>query len=256
MKRLMIAFLAATAAAPLWAIQGTVRTATDSKTGDILWQRAKKSYVISFKKGNTAVSAEYPLEKVEEIDVEKPANFDKAVENVQRGNGAAAIGVLAKIVADYKMLVWDKPAARWLVEAYIATKNPQKANEVAESVIREDPDAAWKGDLAPAYWKVLLNLGKTSKLESLVKKAAVSGDRAASASALVMRGDMILANEGTTPESCRKALTDAYLRVMLLCADEPCRSARLDAMKRAADCFDKMGDGVRAEDIRAKARQL
>ena len=154
------------------------------------------------------------------------------------------------------MLVWDKPAGRYLVEAYISANNAQKAFEIATSIINEDKSAAWKGDLAPAYWQALLKLGKTQQLEGLVKKAAISGDRAASANALVMRGDMILASEGTSPESCRKALTDAYLRVVLMYADEPCRDARIDAMQRAADCFDKLGQAARAEQLRSQARKL
>ena len=230
MKRLMILLAVTAATSPLWAIQGTIRTATDSKKGDIKWQPRSKSYAVSFKKGNTMVSAEYPL--------------------------AYVIGVLTKVVQDYKMLVWDKPAGRYLVEAYISANNAQKAFEVATSIINEDKSAAWKGDLAPAYWQALLKLGKTQKLEGLVKKAAISGDRAASANALVMRGDMILASEGTSPEGCRKALTDAYLRVALMYADEPCREARVDAMQRAADCFDKLGQAARAEQLRSQARKL
>ena len=138
MKRLMILCLAAAATSPLWAIQGTIRTATDSKKGDIKWQGRSKSYSVSFKKGNTMVSAEYPLDDVTALDIDKPAGYDKAVENVQRGNGAAAIGILTKIVQDYKMLQWDKPAGRYLVEAYLAANNAQKACEIAESIIRED----------------------------------------------------------------------------------------------------------------------
>ena len=256
MNRLMILCLAAVAAAPLWAIQGTVRTATDSKRGDVKWQSHSKSYAVSFKKGNTVVNAEYPLDDVEELEIDKPAGYDKAVENVRRGNGAAAIGVLTKIVQDYKMLKWDKPAGRYLVEAYLAANNAQKAYDAASDIIREDKTAAWKGDLAPAYWQALLKLGKTSQLEGLVKKAAVSGDRGASASALVMRGDMIIASEGASPETYRKALSDAYLRVMLMYADEPCRDARLDAMQRAADCFDKLGQAARAENVRSQARKI
>ena len=191
MKRLMILLAVTAATSPLWAIQGTIRTATDSKKGDIKWQPRSKSYAVSFKKGNTMVSAEYPLADVEELDIEKPAGYDKAVENVRRGNGAASIGVLSKVVQDYKMLKWDKPAGRYLVEAYISANNAQKALEVAEGVIKDDKSAEWKGELAPAYWQALLKLGKTQKLEGLVKKAAISGDRAASANALVMRGDMI-----------------------------------------------------------------
>ena len=256
MNKLMILFVAAVATSPVWAIQGTIYTATDSKKGDIKWQSRAKSYSISFKKGNTVVSAEYPLADVERLDIDKPQGYDNAVEAVQRGNGAGAIAPLTKIVQDYKMLQWDKPAGRWLVEAYIAANNAQKAFEVATSIINEDKSASWKGDLAPAYWKALLKLGKTQQLEGLVKKAATSGDRAASANALVMRGDMILASEGESQEGLRKALTDAYLRVMLMYADEPCREARFEAMQRAANCFDKLGQAARAEQIRSQARKL
>ncbi len=256
MKKLIILGLVAAIVAPLWAVQGTIHTATDSKKGDIKWQSRSKKYIVSFKKGKTLVSAEYPLDDVEELDIAKPNGFDKAVENVQRGNGASAIGILSKIVDEYKMLQWDKPAGRYLVEAYIAANQAQKAYEVASDIIREDKSAAWKGDLAPAYWQALLKLGKNQQLEGLVKKAAVSGDRAASANALVMRGDIILATEGDSPDGCKKALTDAYLRVMLMYADEPCREAHSEAMQKAANCFDKLGQASRAEQIRAQARKI
>ena len=256
MNKLMILFVAAVVTAPVWAIPGTIYTATDSKKGDIKWQGRAKSYAVSFKKGNTMVSAEYPLADVDHLEIDKPQGYDKAVENVQRGNGAGAIAALTKIVQDYKMLQWDKPAGRWLVEAYLAANNAQKAYEVASGIINDDKTASWKGDLAPAYWKALLKLGKTQQLEGLVKKAATSGDRAASANALVMRGDMILASEGESQEGLRKALTDAYLRVMLMYADEPCREARFEAMQRAANCFDKLGQAARAEQIRSQARKI
>lgn len=256
MKKLIILGLSVAVVAPLWAVQGTIHTATDSKRGDIKWQSRAKKYIVSFKKGKTVVSAEYPLDDVEELEIQKPNGFDKAIENVQRGNGAAAIGILSKIVEEYKMLQWDKPAGRYLVEAYIAANQAQKAYEVASDIIREDKTAAWKGDLAPAYWQALLKLGKNQQLEGLVKKAAVSGDRAASANALVMRGDIILATEGDSPDGCKKALTDAYLRVMLMYADEPCKEARIQAMQKAASCFDKLGQASRAEQIRAQARKI
>ena len=105
MKTLIILCLATVAVAPLWAIQGTVRTATDSKKGEIKWQKASKSYLVSFKKGKTDVSAEYPVAEVEELEIDKPQGFDKAVESVQKGEGASAIPVLTKIIQDYKMLL-------------------------------------------------------------------------------------------------------------------------------------------------------
>jgi hypothetical protein len=256
MNKLIVLSLALAVAANASAIPGLIRTATDTRKGDIKWQSRSKSYSLTYKKGKTDVSAEYPIDDVVELQIEKPAGFDKAVENVQRGNGAAAIGILSKIVTEYKMLQWDKPAGRYLVEAYIAANNAQKAYDIASGIIREDKDAGWKGELAPAYWQALLKLGKTSQLETLVKKAAISGDRAASAAALVMRGDMILASEGESPEAFRKALTDSYLRVMLMYVDEPCREARIQAMQRAANCFDRLGQAARAENIRSQARQI
>ncbi len=255
MNKLIVMALAAIAVSPLWAVQGTIRTATDTKKGDIKWQARAKSYSLAYKKGATDVTAEYPIDDVEELDIAKPAGFDKAVESVLRGQGVAAIGPLTKIVQDYRMLQWDKPAGRYLVEAYLSANNAQKAYEVASGIILDDKNASWKGDLAPAYWHALLKLGKTQQLESLVKKAATSGDRGASAAALVMRGDMIL-GEGETPENFRKALTDAYLRVMLMCTDEPCQEARFEAMQKAANCFDKLGQAARAEAIRTQAKKI
>ena len=67
---------------------------------------------------------------------------------------------------------------------------------------------------------------------------------------------MILASEGESPEAFRKALTDSYLRVMLMYVDEPCREARIQAMQRAANCFDRLGQAARAENIRSQARQI
>ena len=251
MKKLITA-IAMAGAAGAFAMQGSVSTETETFSGDVKWHARDKKYVIE--KGK--ITKEFALADVTGLDIPKPPTFDKAVSQVEAGQGSSAIPALAKIVADYKMLQWDKPAGRYLVEAYLAANNAQKAYEVAESIIKEDKSAEWRGDLAPAYWQALLKLGKNQKLEALVKKAAISGDRAASASALVMRGDIILATEGDSQDSYKKALTDAYLRVMLMYADEPCREARLQAMQKAAGCFDKLGQASRAEQIRSQARKI
>ena len=127
MKQLAFA-LAFVATLPLYAIQGTVYTTNgDSKTGDIKWQQRSKKYIVSYKKGKTSVDAEYPLADVDRIDVNKPANYDKLVEFVQKGQGGSAIAGLQKIVTEYQMLNWDKPAGRYLAYAYISAGQIQKA---------------------------------------------------------------------------------------------------------------------------------
>ena len=154
------------------------------------------------------------------------------------------------------MLSWDKPAGRYLVEAYLAANNPQKAFDTAQGIIKGDSDAAWTGDLAPAYWQTLLKLGQNQRLENCLRKATSSGDRPTSAEALLMRGDMILAAGGDLPDTYRKALVDAYLRVALMYPDENCKAVRADAMQKAAGCFDKIGMASRAEQMRSQAKAL
>jgi hypothetical protein len=175
---------------------------------------------------------------------------------VENGQGTAAAPILSKIVSDYRMLQWDKPAARYLVMAYLAANQAEKAYSVASGIVSEDKTAAYTGDLAAAYWQVLHKLGKKDQLESLLKKAAESGDRASSAAALVMRGDMIVAGCNDAPEGLKQALRDGYLRVVLMYNDAACQRERAEAMLKAAACFDKLGQAARAEKLRSGAKSI
>lgn len=257
MKKLAVSLLAVAAASSVWAIQGSLTPDGGAAVkGDIKWKPASKVYVVSAKKGATMVESQYKPSEVVGLDIPEPAGLANAIEQVRGGQGAAAIPKLTKIAADYKMLVWDKPAARYLVDAYLAAGQAAKAEEVARGIIADDKDAAFSGEFAPSYWQVLLKTGKTQQLENLLKKAAASGDRATSASALNMRGDIILAQGGDTPDTYNKALTDAYLRVALMYLDDPCREPRSVALMKAAQCFDKLGQAARAEDMRSRAKAL
>ena len=252
MKKLMLGFAAAVAATNLWAIQGTLMTETETLTGDIKWHGRDKQYVIE--KGK--VTKEFPLADVTGLDIPKPAGYDKAVSQVDGGQAAAAIPVLTKIVADYRMLQWDKPAGRYLALAYLASGNAEKAYAACQSIVIEDKTAAYSGDLAAAYWQALLKLGKSQQLETLLKKAATSGDRAASAAALVMRGDIIVSTSNDAPDKLKDALRDGYLRVVLMYADADCKRERAEACLKAAQCFDKLGQSARAEDLRKQAKEM
>ena len=259
MNKLAFAFafaLALVATMPIYAIQGTVHTTNgDSKTGDIKWQARAKKYIVSYKKGKTSVDAEYPLADIERVDVDKPANFDKLVELVSKGQGGGAIAGLQKIVADYKMLNWDKPAGRYLVTAYISAGQNQQAYDAAKAIIDEDKTAAYTGDLAPAYWQTLLKTGKTSALDAALKNAATKGDRPAACAATAMRGDIILA-DGESPANLKKALVEGFLKAYLMYADAECAVERANAAMKAASCFDKLGQAARAEKLRAQAKAL
>lgn len=256
-KLLTAAFATVLAAEQVLAVQGSITVNDSTRKGDIRYRSRDKMYLVSSKsKGGAMIEIEYKASDVTSLDIPKPANFDKAVELVSKGQGAAAIGMLQKIVDEYKKLVWDLPAGRYLVEAFLLANNPQKAYEVAQGIIRDNKEAAFTGDLAPAYWQALLKLGKIQQLETLLSKAASEGDRRASGAALILRGDIILAVSGSTPENNRKALADGYLRTVLMYNDAECKDIRVEAMQKAAKCFESIGWAERAESLRAQARSL
>ena len=250
MKKTLILSLAALAVPELFAIQGTVSTEAESFSGDVKWHARDKKYVVE--KGK--ITKEFKLADVTDIEVAKPAGFDKAVQMVEGGQGSAAVPVLTKVVSEYRMMKWDKIAGRYLALAHLAAGNAQKAYEACQPIVSEDKSAAYTGDLASAYWQALLKLGKSEQLEGLLKKAASSGDRPASAAALVMRGDIIVSASNDKPEELRRALTDGYLRVVLMYQDAPCARERAEACLKAAQCFDKLGQSARAEQLRAQAK--
>ena len=251
MKHLILG-VAALAAAELFAIQGTVSTATETVSGDVKWHARGKKYVIE--KGK--ITKEFGLDDVTGLDIPKPAGYDRAVQAVENGQGASAVGALSKIVAEYRMLQWDKPAGRYLALAHLAAGNAQKAYDVCAPIVAEDKTAGYTGDLAPAYWQALLKLGKRDQLEGLLKKAASMGDRQPSAAALVMRGDIIVAGSNDAPEELKKALRDGYMRVVLMYQDPECARERREALVKAARCFDKLGQMARAENLRSRAKGI
>ena len=252
MKKTLIVTVAALTAAELFAIQGSLSTETETVSGDIKWHARDKKYIIE--KGK--ITKEFKRDEVTSLDIPKPQGYDKAVQMVEGGQGAGAIAVLAKIVGEYRMLQWDKPAGRYLALAYLAAGNAQKAYDACTPIISEDKSAAYSGDLAAAYWQALLKLGKTDQLENLLKKAAASGDRMSSAAALVMRGDIIVAGSNDAPEELKHALRDGYLRVVLMYQDADCTRERGEALLKAATCFDKLGQSARAENLRTQAKAI
>lgn len=244
--------LAAFAAAEAFAVVGSVSTETETFEGDIKWHGRDKKY--SIQKGK--INKEYQLSDVVKLDIPKPQGFDKAVQMVEAGQGASAVAILTKIVAEYRMLQWDKPAGRYLALAYLAAGNAQKAYDVCSPIIAEDKASAYSGDLAAAYWQALMKLGKTEQLEKHLKEAATKGNRQSSAAALVMRGDIIVSGSNDAPEELRRALRDGYLRVVLMYQDAECARERGEAMLKAAQCFDKLGQSARAETLRSQAKAI
>ncbi len=231
-------------------ISGAVITAEGRRIdGTIKWKVREKAYAITAKGGK--VELEMAPDSIKELQIPRPAELDTAIKNVQDGNAAAAIPALEKVANDYLMLQWDKVATRLLADAYVKAGEADKAIRVCDKVIAANPEAAYLGEMAPAYWQALLKAGRTSKAEDLVTKAIKSGDREASAFALIMRGDLILAS-GDTNEVAKKALRDGFLRVVTLYKNV--RTAQPEALYKAAKCFEKLGQSQRADQMRTSLK--
>jgi len=65
---------------------------------------------------------------------------------------------------------------------------------------------------------------------------------------------MVVAASNDAPEELRRALRDGYMRVVLMYQDADCARERSEALLKAAQCFDKLGQSARAESLRAQMK--
>lgn len=216
--------------------------------GMIRWQQANKQYLLARKNASGAsFDTPIPLAQVDSVVVAKPQQLDAAIRAVEAGKAAAAIPVLEKIKAAYAMLQWDEPATRYLASAQLTAGDVAGAIKNCESLIAVRPELAWKGELAPTYWQALLKTGKTAKLNDYISNAIASGDPLASASALLMRGDIYMdKKEGLN------ALKDGYLRVVVLYQN--LREIQPEALFKAAKAFESINQNGNAERMRSELR--
>ena len=254
MQRLFIGALCAFAALTVSAaVTGSLKLENgDELKGTVHWSAREKAYIVT--KGR--VEQKIKAAEVAEIGIEKPAAFDAAVAQVEKGQSAAAIPVLQKIVKEYAHLQWDKAAGRYLAEAYLAAGKPNDALRVCEGIIKEDFSAAYRGELAPAYWSALLGLNRRNPLEKSLEKAVRGEDRFSRGAALIMYGDIAMKDGNGSADACRKALAEYYLRVVFRYRDDDVAAKlRPEALYKAARCFDGLGQSARADFMRTELKK-
>ena len=259
MKKILAAIALSVSAAVSAAgadIIGTIVDAQGPHKGIVRYSLKDKIYYVTTKQNGAMLEVQIAPADVTEMDIAEPAGWAQAVANVEKGRAASSVNYFAGIVKQYNHLQWDLRAARYLADAYLASGNADKALESCTAVVRADPEAAYKGELAPIFWKVLVKLGKKEQLEKLLGKAAASGDRYSSGAALIGRGDLILAS-GESAESIRSALVDGYLRVALMYTDgKIAEQLRPEALAKSAQCFEKIGQAGRADAMRGDLKRL
>ena len=138
----------------------------------------------------------------------------------------------------------------------MAAEKPADALKVCQGIIDDDPTAAYRGDLAPAYWSALLSLNRRSPLEKNLEKALKDDDRFSRGAALIMRGDLAMKDGAESNDACKKALTDGYLRVVFLFKDpQVAEKLQPEALYKAAHCFDKLNQSGRADFMRTELKR-
>ena len=87
MKKLTVLLVAGVACAAAFGdVPGTIKTTTgETQKGNIRWSTRDKAYVVT--KGN--IELQVKESDVDVLDIDKPASFDAAVEQVQKGQGAS-----------------------------------------------------------------------------------------------------------------------------------------------------------------------
>ena len=216
-----------------------LKTGKSLSVDSIQWKDGIKEYQVVTTDG--AVQMTIPLKDVDRLEVERPAESDRADKLVAGGQSEAAIPLLESITAKYKMMVWDVRAREALGRIYVQKKDSAKALAALEPLFSATVSVAVAPDARRLYWEALLAAGKTTDLQKQLDETIASGRRDAAAAAQVMRGNMFRA-AGKKEE----ALSD-YLRTVLFFEDA--KDVRPEALFRAAEGLNELGD-ARAQEYR------
>lgn len=154
-------------------------------TGMIRALPSSRKYVVT--QGN--ITMEIDAYTVERVETAKPAELDPAVRQLS-GNPAAAVAPLKKIVDDYKMFPWGVAAGRYLIDAYVRSKQPAEAVRAAEAVIADDFTAKADPEFLTKYWEAMIGADREAGLESSLVEAIQKGPREVAAVAFIKRGDI------------------------------------------------------------------
>ena len=226
-----------------YAIKGViVKSANNERMkGDIRWQQSKKEYLIT----TGGITMTIKPSQVKEVRVARPVGFDKAVNDVRAKRYDAALPVLDKIMSDYKMMGWDVKATRYAAEAQLGMKNPGKAIILCEKLIRNNPQAAYQGEMAEIYWQALVEGDRKATLRKIMAKAIKDGPRELVPLVQIRRADVDM-----KAGNYKVALVDGYLRTAVFFEDN--QRYAPEAIYKAMQCFQQLNEPTNAEKMRKK----
>jgi len=213
---------------------------------ELRWMPASKRYVITRQPagGGAAIEQQVTASQIVRKQIAPPAGWRELM--VQAGqNPNAALPQLLRIVDQYNMLEYDEQAAFVIGTIYLKSGRAKDFIKIAEKVIQDNPAAAMSSQMAPVYWKALIETGSTAggRLNKMLDGAVAAAPRPIAAMALIARGDQL-----RKAGQLRDALKDGYLRVALLFTQE--RDANAEALYKASLVFDELNQATYAERMR------
>lgn len=212
------------------------RTNGTTLTGMTKWQPAKKQYLMTLKQGTIETQMELDPSEVADIKVAPPQNLKAAIQSKNTAQ-------LEAIMKQYVMLQYDVVAGKYLARIYLDQNRANDALRICNAVILSNPTAGTSSDLAPIYWKSLLATGKGASLAPTLDEAIRTGSPAVAAGALVVRGDLLMADK-----KYKEALVDGYLRVVAFHQGQ--RDAMGEALYKAIEAFEAQNQSQHAETMR------
>ena len=206
----------------------------------VTWRPSAQEYRVEMADGTILP---FPKAQVARLQIDKPADFDKAMQLVAAKQPDAAIPLLDGLVTSYAMLNWDNEARKALAQIYLGKNEAKKAASVLDDYFANAPKAEVTIEVQLMYWKALLAADRASTLKKELDTVIVGQDREMAAAAQLMRGAM------NRQAGLKEAAFLDYMRVGELFKDV--KAVQPEALFRAAELLEEMRD-PRAESLRKK----
>jgi len=209
----------------------------------IRWDASNSQYLVQSAGGGDVMLA-VARKTVERMEMDKPVEMAQAEQLVAANRSSEAISLLQTVMTNDVGLNWDNTARELLARIYVKGNESAKAVKIVDELIAAN--APISSSLRVEYWKALLAVDpKSVKVVKDLSEAIATGPREIVPVAQNMRGDVLRA-AGRKEEALEE-----YLRTILFFEDAD--GAWTDALTRASELYEALGDASRAGELRQKA---
>ena len=208
----------------------------------IRWDASNNVYLVQSVSGGDALLT-VAKKNVAWLENDKPAELAQAEQLANAGKNNEAAALLLNVIASFSGLNWDQTAREALARVYVKGNEPAKAIQMVDELIAAGSPISVS--LRQEYWKALLAVDpKSAKVMKDLGEAIATGPREIVPVAQNLRGDLLRA-AGRKED----ALAD-YLRIVLFF--ENAAVLRAEALAKASELYDELGDAARANELRQK----